>query len=96
MVEHRPRPPQTQDARIDECVVDHNIGVRESMQGQNREQPGISRAGPDEPDMAGFKNREIKGCAVEQFVARNRKTAPRGHKVVIPDGFAKIGAWQDK
>ena len=96
MIEHRLQPAQTQNARIDEGVVDDNIGVREGVQRQNRKQARVSRAGPDEPDMAGFKNREIKGCAVEQFVARNRKTAPRGHKVVIPDGFAKIGAWQDK
>ena len=70
MIEHRPRPPQTQDARVDKGVVDDNIGVHESMQGQNREQPGISRAGPDEPDMAGFEIRQTERCAVEQFVGQ--------------------------
>jgi len=66
----RLRPPQTQNARIDERVVDHDIGVREGVQRQNRKQARVSRAGPDEPDMAGFKIREIKRCDVEQFVGQ--------------------------
>ena len=57
MMEHRPQAAQTQNARIDEGVVDNNISVRESVQRQHRKQARISRASPDEPDMAGFEIR---------------------------------------
>ena len=70
MIEHRPQSAQTQNARVDEGVVDDNVGVRESVQRQNRKQARVSRAGPDKPDMAGFETREIKRCAVEQFVGQ--------------------------
>ena len=60
MIEHRPQSAQTQNARVDEGVVDDNVGVRESVQRQNRKQARVSRAGPDKPDVAGFKTREIK------------------------------------
>ena len=76
MIEHRTRPAQTQNARIDEGVVDNNISVRESVQRENRKQARVSRAGPDEPDVAGFKIREIKRCAVEHFVGQ-RPENPR-------------------
>ena len=71
---HRPGPTQTQDARVDEGVVDDNIGIREAVQRQNRKQAGVSRASPDEPDMAGFETRQIKRCAVEQFIGQDEKT----------------------
>ena len=79
MIEHRTQPAQTQNARIDEGVVDHNIGVREGVQRQNRKQARVSRAGPDKPDMAGFETRKMKRCAVEQFVGQGpEKPAAEG------------------
>ena len=44
------------------------------MERQDREETGISRTGPDEPDMAGFEIRKTEERAVEHVVD------PQGHE----------------
>ena len=47
--------------RAGEGVVDDDIRLREGIQGMDREQAGIARACPDEPDRAGCEGRREAG-----------------------------------
>ena len=57
IVKLRARRGQSQDARIDKGVIDHDIGAVERMQGQGGEEAGVARPRSDQPNTA---RREIR------------------------------------
>jgi len=58
-------PCQFEDARVDQRVVDHSVGIVERVQRQGREQPRIARPGADQPDAARRKIRQMETRAVD-------------------------------
>ena len=71
VVERRVRPRQAQDARIDERVVDDDVGIGERVQCQHGQKSGFPGAGADEPNLARLEVRQTKTRAVDQ------KTSPK-------------------
>ena len=59
IVQHRPVPREGEDARIDQRVVDDAIGPVERVQRQRRQQAGIARPGPDQPDASRREFRKV-------------------------------------
>ncbi len=73
-LEARLRSGQRQDAWIDQRVVNHNVGLRQTGQRIERQQARIARPGAGEPDVAGFEDRNA-GALRRQGVPRRHEAA---------------------
>ncbi len=80
--EPRPRSLEREHPRIDQRVVNDDVGLIEPGQRIEGEEPGIARSCPGEPDMARLQHRNA--------AAPRRKVGPRGHGERAPGAVADI------